>query len=274
MALAIRLSVDLIRHYGRIKLSYLIFCIGKCFESCKAKTLEALRQMKNWFLILVILLCNFFSAKDVWADSICFGTTANGRLEKGEAMPRSGPNFKTYSEIGWVAGRTYVHSKVKKAIIKSYQDLEVIEPQKKFVYGETGWKNGGKFKPHKTHQNGLSVDLMVPVVERDSRQSVFLPTSAFNKWGYDIEFDKNGHYQDLAIDFEVLARLIEKIHKASLEEDIGIDRVIIDPLFIAKLHSTSLGDFMGKNIKIPTKKSWVRHDEHIHIDFQIKCQSS
>ena len=228
--------------------------------------------MRKFFLVLSILCVHELAASLAQAESICYGSRASGRLEKGETLPRSGPNFRSYSDIGWLAGRTFVHSKVNRVVVNGYKALQSIQPQKKFVYGETGWKQGGKFKPHKTHQNGLSVDLMVPVVERKSGFSVYMPTSVFNKWGYDIEFDRNGFYKDISIDFEALAHLIEQIHKAAIDESIGIEQVIFDPLLISKLHSTSQGNFIRKNIKIPNKKSWVRHDEHIHIDFHIKCQ--
>jgi hypothetical protein len=64
------------------------------------------------------------------ADSICFGTRESGRLENGEPLPRSGPNFRAYSDIGWLAGRTYVHSKVKRTLVSAYQVLESTQPQK------------------------------------------------------------------------------------------------------------------------------------------------
>lgn len=44
------------------------------------------------------------------ADSTCYGTTANGRLENGVQLPRSGPNFVTYSDVARAMGRAYVHS--------------------------------------------------------------------------------------------------------------------------------------------------------------------
>jgi penicillin-insensitive murein DD-endopeptidase len=34
------------------------------------------------------------------AESTCFGTTSNGRLEGGVKLPLSGPNFSTYSQLG------------------------------------------------------------------------------------------------------------------------------------------------------------------------------
>lgn len=42
-----------------------------------------------------------------------------------------------------MAGRTYVHSSVKKIIINnSYKMLEVEQPNKVFKYAETGFKEG------------------------------------------------------------------------------------------------------------------------------------
>lgn len=84
------------------------------------------------------------------ADSTCHGTTANGRLENGVELPRSGPNFVTYSNIARAAGRTYVHSEVREIVVEAYALLEREQPLKVYKYAETGFKTGGQFKPHKT----------------------------------------------------------------------------------------------------------------------------
>ena len=123
-------------------------------------------------------------------ESVCYGTTANGRLQNGVQLPASGPNFSSYSSIGSLAGRTYVHSKVQAVVVATYKALEASDPGKVFVYGETGWESGGRIRPHKTHQNGLSVDFMVPVLKGGT--SVPIPTSPLNKFGYDLEFDDSG----------------------------------------------------------------------------------
>ena len=46
-------------------------------------------------------------------------------------------------------------------------ELERTQPGVKFVYGETGWPDGGPMPPHRTHRNGMSVDFMVPVRDKD-----------------------------------------------------------------------------------------------------------
>src|SRR5690606_20318487 len=120
----------------------------------------------------------------------CYGTTSNGRLENGVMLPEDGKNFVGYSSVARLAGRTYVHSGVRDIIVAAYKDLETEEPTKVYKYAETGFKDGGQFKPHKTHKNGLSVDFMTPVINQNGK-SVHLPTNPFNKFGYNIEFDEH-----------------------------------------------------------------------------------
>lgn len=208
----------------------------------------------------------------VQAESVCYGTTSDGRLEKGEKMPLFAGNLNAYSTLGWTAGRTYVHSKVKDIILEAYKQLELTHPNKVFVYGESGWRSGGEFSPHKTHQNGLSIDLMVPVINSRTGESMPLPTSLFNKLGYGIEFNKKGFYKSYQIDFEIMGELIYNIHASALKHNVKIWRIIFDPDFVKYLHATTKGRYIKKNITIPMKPSWVRHDEHFHVDFVIPCK--
>lgn len=206
-------------------------------------------------------------------ESVCYGTTSNGRLESGVKLPSVGANYVSYSKTAELAGRTYVHSKVRDIILSSYKWLETETPGKVYKYAETGFKEGGEFKPHKTHKNGLSVDFMVPVVNEEGN-SVHLPTHYFNKLGYSIEFDKVGKYGGYNIDYESLAAHIVSLHKAAIAESVDLWRVIFDPELQSYLMSTKYGEYLKKNIQFSKKRSWVRHDEHYHIDFKIPCKEN
>lgn len=203
--------------------------------------------------------------------STCYGTTSNGRLENGVKLPAKGNNFQAYSLILHGAGRTYVHSEVHKVVTSAYAVLDQTHPDKIFVYGETGWATGGRFKPHKTHQNGLSVDFMVPVVDENGT-SVPLSTSPFNKYGYGIEFDAKGQFEALSIDFEAMAAHIKSLHVEAQKRGIDIWRVIFDPVLQPFLYLTEAGPYLKTHVQIPKKKFRGRHDEHYHVDFKIKCQ--
>ena len=186
-------------------------------------------------------------------------------------MPSEGPNYVGYSHVARLAGRTYVHSTVKDIVVAAYKTLESTEPEKIYKYAETGFEAGGRFKPHKTHQNGLSVDFMTPVMNDDGK-SVHLPTHPLNRFGYDIEFDSNDKFKDYRIDYQALAAHIVALDKAAKQAGEGLWRVIFDPKLQPNLLKTQYGDYLKANIEFSKKRSWVRHDEHYHVDFAIKCE--
>ncbi len=205
------------------------------------------------------------------SESICYGTTAKGRLEEGIQLPTSGKNFINYSMIGVLSGRTYVHSKVRDVVTAAYKTLEISMPSRVYKYAETGHKEGGSLYPHKTHQNGLSVDFMVPIKDKTGT-SVHLPTNPLNKFGYDIEFDSKGHYDEYTIDYEAMAAHIVSLHQEALKHGVGIWRVIFDLKLQKYLFATKQGDYLKKNINFSKKRAWVRHDEHYHVDFVVECK--
>lgn len=203
-------------------------------------------------------------------NSRCFGTTSNGSLQQGVQLPAEGANFVGYSTIARLAGRTYVHSAVNEIVLAAYKHLEKDQPNKVYKYAETGFENGGQFKPHKTHRNGLSVDFMTPVLDSEGT-SVHLPTHPFNKFGYDIEFDSQDQYDGLTIDFEAIAAHIVALHQQAKTQGFGLWRVIFDPSLQPKLYKTAYGEYLKHNVQFSTKHAWVRHDEHYHVDFDIPC---
>lgn len=205
------------------------------------------------------------------AESVCYGTSSNGRLENGVQLPAEGRNFVSYGALPDMAGRTYVHSKVRDIVVDAYRVLEKSQPDKVYKYAETGLETGGRFKPHKTHRNGLSVDFMVPVTNKEGK-SVQLPTNPLNRYGYDIEFDGKGHYEQYTIDYEALGAHLVALHKSAMQHGAGIWRVIFDPQLAPNLYSTSSGPYLRQHIPIQKANSWVRHDEHYHVDFQIECR--
>jgi penicillin-insensitive murein DD-endopeptidase len=218
---------------------------------------------------LAVLLA-LVSASAFADNSVCYGTTARGRLEGGVQLPSSGPNFGSYSAVGAAAGRTFVHSKVLEVAVDAYKQLESTAQGKVFVYGETGWKAGGRIRPHKTHQNGLSVDFMVPVLK--GRTSVPLPTSPLNKFGYALEFDDQGRLDDYRIDFVAIANHLTALHTAASAKGIKISRVIFEVPLQKHLFATREGARLKGLMTFSTKPAWVKHDEHYHVDFEVPCK--
>ena len=220
---------------------------------------------------LAALLSLTLAADARAGDSVCHGTVSKGRLEGGVQIATSGPNFLPYSSVGVGLGRTYVHSKVAATVAAAYKALEASAPGKTYVYGESGWREGGTIKPHRTHQNGTSVDFMVPVVDQSGR-SVPLPTGVTNKFGYAIEFDAQASYEDLSIDFEAMAAHLLALDQAARANGIRISRVIFEQAYMPRLFGTRRGDLVRSALPFMQGKPWIRHDEHYHVDFALACK--
>jgi penicillin-insensitive murein DD-endopeptidase len=206
------------------------------------------------------------------AQSTCYGTTSNGRIEGAVPLASRGENFTPYSETGIAFGRTYVHKTVGEVVALTYRELGQVLPGTKFVYGETGWKSGGSFAPHRTHQNGLSVDFMVPVRNAKGK-SVALPVSITNKFGYNIEFSAAAKFGEYEIDFEAIGEHLYQLDLAAKNLKAPIKLVIFDPAFLRRLLATKHGAFLRANVKFMQGNAWVRHDEHYHVDFDIPCKT-
>jgi penicillin-insensitive murein DD-endopeptidase len=204
-------------------------------------------------------------------ESECFGTVSNGYIEHSVKLSASGSNYSAYSSVGIAAGRTHVHSRVAAIISASYATLALLNPEVTYVYGETGWAAGGRIRPHRTHQNGLSVDFFVPV-RNEKGQSIPLRTDATNRFGYGIEFSHSGRYGNYSIDFAALAEHLYQLHIAAQAQTAGIALVIFDPLLLSKLFATPRGPYLQQHLAFMKGQAWVRHDEHYHVDFNVPCK--
>ena len=187
-------------------------------------------------------------------------------------LPVSGKNFDNYSLLAVADGRTFVHSQIHDVVVNTYKTLELTQPSKVYKYGETGFATGGRFRPHQHHQNGLSVDFMTPVVNTKG-QSVQLPTHIFNRFGYNIEFNQQGQYDDLTIDYEAMAAHLASLHQQAQALGVKIWRVVFDPKLLPGVFTTSHADYLKQHLLFATEPTWVRHDEHYHVDFDLPCKA-
>jgi penicillin-insensitive murein endopeptidase len=223
-------------------------------------------------LVLLALVAPGAAALDAQAaaPSRCFGSVAKGRLEGGVRLALAGPNFSAYSAQAVGAGRTHVHALVARIVVDAYARAQAAMPAAHYVYGESGMAAGGPFAPHKTHQNGLSVDFFVPV--RDARGApATLPASAQNRYGYDIEFDAQGRYRNYRIDFAAYAEHLYQLDAAAHAHGAALALVIVDPRFMPALLASARGPWLRKHIPFMQGRPWVRHDEHVHVDFKLAC---
>ncbi|QBI05006.1 replication initiation protein [Pseudoduganella albidiflava] len=226
--------------------------------------------LRAWALASFLLVVFALGPSTVRA-STCFGTIAKGRLNGGVQLPLRGENFGAYSPSGVEMGRTYLHSVVRQIVLDAYAELGKTVPNKTYVYGETGFVHGGRIRPHRTHQNGTSVDFMVPVLDQ-ANQSVPLPSSPLNRFGYGLEFDDQGRLPGIRIDFDAMVEHLYQLSVAARRHNVTIERVIFDPPLMEKLfRSSRRGAELADILPFMKARPWIRHDEHYHIDFGIPC---
>lgn len=199
--------------------------------------------------------------------SVSTGGSADGKLVHGKRLPNKGANFRTVSYFFTSLGRNGVNSRVRNLTVAVYDSLHQLAPEKKFLYGETGWVHGGKFWPHYTHQNGLVVDYMVPVFRKG--KSSQLRTHVFNRWGYAYEFDTLGKSGNYTIDFEAMATHLYLLEQLAPKYHLRIRRIIFATEFVPMLLATEKGRLLANKIEFVQKNTWLRHDDHYHTEFEV-----
>ena len=202
--------------------------------------------------------------------SVCRGGVAGGSLDGGRRLPYSGENYRAYSILGFLLGRTFVHSAVRNAMRGAYAELNRSHPELRFIYAESGWPWGGRFAPHKAHANGTAADFHVPVRTSDGKVSE-LPTSPFNLFGYAVQFDSSGRSGVHRLDFEAMALHLSALDRAARAHGISIRRVIFDVSLQPRLAAAEAGSQVMKRLAFNKQQAWVRHDEHYHVDFDVPC---
>jgi penicillin-insensitive murein endopeptidase len=225
-----------------------------------------------WMAVLLILITlrifpNMLLAGESDKASKSVGSVRDGSLVNGKRIRFSGPNFTTYSFFGYLAGRTFVHDKVRKTVIETYQKCEKALPDIEFVLMETGHRNGGKFSPHRTHQNGLSVDFMTPLLKGGKPYNAH---HVFTGFGYGYVFDNQGKVDDLEIDYETTAKHLLLLHETAQANGLRIKKVIFDPVLQPYLFKTPSGKKLKGKFYFTRGRVTFRHDDHYHVDFELK----
>jgi len=205
--------------------------------------------------------------------SISTGTVSSGKLENGKLMPFEGVNFVYFDTLSYLSTRAFVNDKVKKTILETYKEFETLNPERHFCFMECSNQHGGQLYPHHTHQNGLSVDFMSPLLKNG------VPYYNLDTLGADhylLDFDNDGNYlkdNSVSVDFNLIAQHILLLEKKARIYGLKISKVIIKIEFKDNLFATENGKLLSASgiyiVKNLTTLINSLHDDHYHIDFEL-----
>ncbi len=234
--------------------------------------------MKKYFLILILLSITIIpSTPQIFhknsGTSQSLGTVGNGKLVNGYKIPYHGNNFKYFSPVDYfIFGRCYVHSDIYKIVLDSYSELDAIYPEYKFKIMECSSRKGGKAFPHRTHQNGTSIDFMTPLKKGSKMITRY---DRIGIWRYIMKFDSEGKKRfnkKIEIDFEKMAKHILILDNVSKRHGYQVKKVILETNLKDEIFSTKYGDKLKASgiyfVRSLPKMINELHDDHYHIDFE------
>jgi len=211
--------------------------------------------------------------KDNSSPSTSTGTVSDGKLINGKLFPFQGANYQYFDTTSYINNRAFLNDKIRTVATGSYKQLEKEIPDRKFFIMECSNKNGGQIFPHRTHQNGLSIDFMMPLI-KGNKPFYGLDTIGANH--YWLDFDNEGKYsgdKNIAIDFDLVARQILSLETHARNNGYKIQKVIIKTefknLIFASPHGKKLKESNIYLVKSLTPMINSLHDDHFHIDFEI-----
>lgn len=202
-------------------------------------------------------------------SSVSRGAVNNGSLENGRRFPRTGENYKYFSRSRM--GRAWVHEDVLAVTLEAYETMQEKFPEKKFLLMECSHKEGGKLWPHRTHQNGTSIDFGTPLLKKGQH---YRKHHGFGIAHYLMKFNEKGvsaYNKRVEIDFELMAQHILALEESARKRGMYIKKVIFKIDLKDDFFETNSGKIVKrKNIYFARSLPKLidnLHDDHYHVDF-------
>jgi len=204
--------------------------------------------------------------------SISHGTVGNGSLENGKLIPWAVDNYRYFDTTSYLAGRAFLNDKVLASLQQGFKALAMMKDGLSYRVMECSHQKGGKLAPHRTHQNGTSVDLMMPKVKN---AKPYTDLDDLGSAHYFLNFTNQGKLDtdsSVQIDFEAVASMIMSMDKGARLFGYKVRKVIIKIEYKESLFAGPVGQKLKSSGIYIVKSLGPRvnafHDEHIHLDFE------
>ncbi len=207
-------------------------------------------------------------------ESTSLGSVRNGKLKNGWLVPFEGNNFQYFSRFSYyILNCGYVNDKIHHTIMDAYAACEASCAEQKFWLMECSRKQGGRMVLHWTHQNGTSVDFMVPT-KRGTKRDVL--SDHFGLFHYLLSYNANGQFTlnpKTEIDFVTMGTHILALDDACRKNGLRIRKILFNTNMLDELFNTPAGrEIQEREIFIPRRlNDFINrlHDDHYHVDFEF-----
>jgi penicillin-insensitive murein endopeptidase len=239
---------------------------------------KKIRFRRRYFFLVILVGGLLMSLPQIFyhqpPESQSIGSVRDGKLINGWLIPHKGKNFHYFSGLSYyILANAYVHSKVYRTILDAYKTCEVTSPNTFYHLMECSDRNGGRMWFHWTHQNGVSVDFMVPTKNGNSKTILSDYAGLVHyllKFSPDGKFSLNRHTE---IDFEAMAQHLMALDDAAKANGLRIRKVLFHTDLHDELFSTPGGQqLLEHHLRfIPHLDPLVNrfHDDHYHVDFEF-----
>jgi penicillin-insensitive murein endopeptidase len=236
------------------------------------------RFRRRYFFMAIIVAGILMSLPQIFykqsPESQSIGSVRDGKLINGWLIPHRGKNFHYFSGLSYyVLANAYVHSKVYRTLLAAYKTCELTSPNTFYHLMECSYRNGGRMWFHWTHQNGVSVDFMVPT--KNGKAKTIL-SNYIGLLHYLLKFSPDGKFslnRNTEIDFEAMAQHLIALDDAAKVNGLRIRKVLFHTDLHDELFNTAGGqELLKHNLRfIPHLDNLVNrfHDDHYHVDFEF-----
>ncbi len=112
-----------------------------------------------------------------WYQARSHGLPYSGSLAAGTQLPVEGPDWVTWNPVEDTVpnrpGRLYGNERTIRRIVSVLADHRAAHPDApRIVVGDISFRGGGPMEQHRSHQNGLDVDVYYPRLDRVLRAPV------------------------------------------------------------------------------------------------------
>jgi penicillin-insensitive murein endopeptidase len=255
-------------------MKFYFFLLLLPFSSCQSQTkLPTTKIVENESSQSDTIETFYEANKGNDLPSKSIGSVSNGSLVNGKLLPFSGTNFRYFDTTSYLYKRAFVHDQLLKSVLSCYKECEIAFPSHSFCIMECSNEKGGKIAPHHTHQNGLSIDFMTPLL-KDGK--AYYALDSLGAEHYLLEFDaegKNSVDKTIEIDFETVAHHLWILEQAAHKNGLKISKVIWKLELKDKLFATEYGKKLkAQNIYFAQNLTPIinsLHDNHYHVDFEF-----